>query len=91
MTRILRTGLVAAVTAVAMSSAFASGYGPAPFYRPYTGAPSSQRGPGAHADAAERMDNRVAYATDTGGVNVSTSESGAGVPSSGQAWTYRHH
>jgi len=34
-------------------SAFASGYGPAPFYRPDLGAPSSQQGPTAQTIAAE--------------------------------------
>jgi hypothetical protein len=35
-------------------SAFASGYGPAPFYRPAVGAPSSQQGPSAQTIAAEQ-------------------------------------
>jgi hypothetical protein len=34
--------------------AFASGYGPAPFYKPATGAPSSQKGPSAQTIAAEQ-------------------------------------
>jgi hypothetical protein len=36
------------------SPAFASGYGPAPFYRPASGAPSSQQGPSAQTIAAEQ-------------------------------------
>ncbi|MEI5996329.1 hypothetical protein H3V53_03635 [Paraburkholderia bengalensis] len=36
------------------SGAFASGYGPAPFYRPDVGASASQRGQSAQTLAAER-------------------------------------
>ena len=36
--------------------AFASGYGPAPFYRPSVGAPASLRGQSAQTIAAERND-----------------------------------
>jgi hypothetical protein len=40
--------VIAAAAAVLAAPAFASsGYGPAPFYNPVAGAPSSQRGPGA--------------------------------------------
>ena len=41
--------------------AFASGYGPAPFYRPSVGAPASQRGQSAQTIAAERNDANSAY------------------------------
>ena len=47
-------------------SAFASGYGPAPFYRPAVGAPSSQQGPSAQTIAAE-----TAHGTDTYGFGSS--------------------
>ncbi|WP_321918152.1 hypothetical protein, partial [Paraburkholderia sp. J11-2] len=56
----MKTKLIAAVL-VALSSAaaapaFASGYGPAPAYRPAIGAPASQRGQSVQTLAAERSD-----------------------------------
>jgi hypothetical protein len=39
--------------------AFASGYGPAPFYRPSVGAPGSQQGPSAQTIAAEQTAHGV--------------------------------
>src|SRR5215472_3681552 len=46
----LLTALIASLSA----PAFASGYGPAPFYRPSIGAPASQRGPSTETLAVER-------------------------------------
>lgn len=65
--------LIAASAAIA-APAFASGYGPAPFYHPAVGAPASQRGESAQTVAAERSaaDSNSAY----GGVNAQASESG---------------
>ncbi|MBN3761568.1 hypothetical protein [Burkholderia sp. Ac-20365] len=93
MKRALFAGLVIAVTTATSvaPSAFASGYGPAPFYRPYVGAPSSQRGQNSQTLATERMNERNAYADDVGGVAASTSEMGESAPPSSHAWTYRHH
>jgi hypothetical protein len=44
----------AALVTVFASSVFASGYGPAPFYGPSQGAPSSQRGMSEQTIAAEQ-------------------------------------
>jgi len=44
--------LLVALSASAAAPAFASGYGPAPFYRPSVGAPASQRGQSAQTVAA---------------------------------------
>ncbi|MFM0139370.1 hypothetical protein [Caballeronia grimmiae] len=48
------------VSSAFAGSALASGYGPAPFYRPAVGAPSSQQGPSAQTIAAEE----TAHASD---------------------------
>jgi hypothetical protein len=48
--------LLVAVSASAAAPAFASGYGPAPFYRPAVGAPASQSGQSVRTVAAERDD-----------------------------------
>ncbi|WP_075643395.1 hypothetical protein [Paraburkholderia ginsengiterrae] len=68
--------LLAAATSIA-APAFASGYGPAPSYRPSVGAPASQRGQSAQTVAAERS-NAVGSVNDSyGGVVASSSESGS--------------
>ena len=90
MKRTFFAALIIATTAAA-PSAFASGYGPAPFYRPNVGAPASQRGQNSQTLAAERMNIRTSYAADVGGVAASTSDSGGGMPSSSHVWIYRHH
>jgi hypothetical protein len=82
-TKLIAAVLIAASAAVA-APAFASGYGPAPFYRPSVGAPSSQRGQSAQTLAAEAQqadDNVVAY----GGVRSGDTQTGnrAVQPSSG--------
>ncbi|WP_233863448.1 hypothetical protein [Paraburkholderia adhaesiva] len=74
----MKTKLIAALLIAASASvaapAFASGYGPAPFYRPNVGAPASQRGVSAQTVAAERSQQgaNVAY----GGVASTASQSG---------------
>jgi hypothetical protein len=75
-TTILAALLVAASATLA-APAFASGYGPAPFYRPNVGAPASQRGQSVQTVAAERAatDANTAY----GGVNAQRSESSGDV------------
>src|ERR1700741_924392 len=61
--------LLLAVSASFPAPAFASGYGPAPFYRPSIGAPASQRGQSAQTLAAERSDIPIRkYSSDVGGV-----------------------
>jgi hypothetical protein len=76
-TRLIAAVLIAASAAVA-APAFASGYGPAPFYHPSVGAPASQRGVSAQTVAAERA---AANANDAvGGVAGASSESGSRAP-----------
>jgi hypothetical protein len=71
--KLLTVVLVAASTLLAVP-AFASGYGPAPFYRPGIGAPASQQGQSAQTVAAERAeaDANESY----GGSNDPASQSG---------------
>lgn len=72
----LIAALLVAVSAAVAAPAFASGYGPAPFYRPSVGAPASQRGVSAQTVAAES--NQAADANSAvGGVNGTSSESGS--------------
>jgi hypothetical protein len=52
----LIAALLVALSASATAPAFASGYGPAPFYRPSVGAPASQHGQSVQTLAAERDD-----------------------------------
>jgi len=77
MESIMKTKFVAALLIAASATlaapAFASGYGPAPFYRPTVGAPASQQGQSAQTVATERANANSAY----GGVNEQTSQSGS--------------
>jgi hypothetical protein len=66
--------LVLAASASIAAPAFASGYGPAPSYRPDVGAPSSQRGISAQTLAAEQG-TAAAAQSDVGG-SVSVAQSG---------------
>ncbi|MGA9917239.1 hypothetical protein [Paraburkholderia sp.] len=52
----LIVALLIAVSGSATAPAFASGYGPAPFYKPSVGAPASQSGQSARTIATERGD-----------------------------------
>ena len=74
-TKLIAALLVATSAAVA-APAFASGYGPAPYYRPDVGAPASQQGVSAQTVATERTQaktNDTAY----GGVASGSAQSGA--------------
>ncbi|MCC8391262.1 hypothetical protein LJ656_01565 [Paraburkholderia sp. MMS20-SJTR3] len=74
-TKFIAALLVAASASIA-APAFASGYGPAPFYRPSVGAPASQQGQNEQTIAAERAsanNGTTAY----GGVKSASSQSGA--------------
>ncbi|WP_122154984.1 hypothetical protein [Paraburkholderia sp.] len=88
-TKIIAALLVAASATLA-APAFASGYGPSPFYRPTVGAPASQQGQSAQTVAAERAnanDN-----TSYGGVAEQTSQSGSREPSTGASSViFSHH
>jgi hypothetical protein len=72
----LIVALLVVLSASAAAPAFASGYGPAPFYRPSVGAPVSQRGQSVQTLAAERDDvagSQEAY----GGVVPGLSQAGS--------------
>jgi hypothetical protein len=73
-TKIIAALLVAASATLA-APAFASGYGPAPFYRPNVGAPASQQGQSAQTVAAER--NAANSNSSYGGTNDQTTQSGS--------------
>jgi hypothetical protein len=78
----LLAALLVAASATLAAPAFASGYGPAPFYRPAVGAPASQQGQSAQTVAAERAAaDQNAY----GGVNGTSSQSGSHQATSQQA------
>ncbi|RKE38713.1 hypothetical protein B0G76_5059 [Paraburkholderia sp. BL23I1N1] len=88
--KLLAALLIAATTAIA-APAFASGYGPAPSYRPSVGAPASQRGESAQTVAAER-NNAVGSVNDSyGGVVASSSESGVRQPAESVGRVYAGH
>ncbi|SDH35787.1 hypothetical protein [Paraburkholderia phenazinium] len=67
--------LLVAASATLAAPAFASGYGPAPFYRPTVGAPASQQGQSAQTVAAERAN--VTANSSYGGVAEQSSQSGS--------------
>ena len=80
--------LLVAVSAAVAAPAFASGYGPAPFYRPAVGAPASQQGQNAQTVAAERANaDSNAY----GGVNNVSLQSGTREPVSGPQSVFFGH
>jgi hypothetical protein len=86
----LIAALLVAVSAVAATPVFASGYGPAPFYQPSVGAPASQRGQNEQTLAAERGDMgnvQSAY----GGVVSGQSESGSHAGMSLLGGLFAHH
>lgn len=87
-TKILAALLVAASATLA-APAFASGYGPAPFYRPTVGAPASQQGQSAQTVAAERANanSNSSY----GGVNEQASQSGSREPTTGPRSVFFGH
>ncbi|VXB21327.1 conserved exported hypothetical protein [Burkholderia sp. 8Y] len=76
MKRNLLATLLIAASATIAAPAFASGYGPAPFYRPAVGAPTSQQGPSAQAIAADEHAHG-ADANAFGGSRDSLAQSGA--------------
>ncbi|HKR46428.1 MAG TPA: hypothetical protein VJU59_43340 [Paraburkholderia sp.] len=70
--------LLIALSVSAAAPVFASGYGPAPSYRPEVGAPASQRGQSVQTLAAERAESGTA-ATAYGGMADATSAAGSRV------------
>ncbi|EKS66817.1 MULTISPECIES: hypothetical protein [Caballeronia] len=84
MKRNLLATLLIAATATLAAPAFASGYGPAPFYRPAVGAPTSQQGPSAQAIAAEENANGTST-TAFGGSRDALAQSGTRTQSANKA------
>ena len=70
---LLASLLIAATASIAVP-AFASGYGPAPSYRPLVGAPASQQGMNTETIAAQ---NNNADVNAYGGAKTSVSQSGS--------------
>ncbi|CAG9270342.1 MULTISPECIES: hypothetical protein [Paraburkholderia] len=88
----LLAALLATANVSFISPACASGYGPAPFYRPDIGAPPSQRGENAQTLRNVRNAGEIPSSTDVGGVNASSSQSGVGEAAlTSRTWTFRHH
>ncbi len=89
----MKTKLVAALLTALCASlatpAFASGYGPAPFYRPAVGAPTSQRGQSAEAATAER-DGAADMQHSRGGVPAGTSQTGSHAAATERGDLYMH-
>jgi hypothetical protein len=88
--KLIVTLLIASSASLA-APAFASGYGPAPYYRPDVGAPASQAGQSAQTLAAEAaqagmMDEKRAG---VGGDEAMTTQSGRRAPADRQGPVYR--
>ena len=81
---------VVAISASIAAPAFASGYGPAPFYKPLVGAPASQRGQSPQTVAAEHSDADGAQ-QGYGGVRAETVQSGSHVAAKSQMDLFGHH
>ncbi|MBN3761950.1 hypothetical protein [Burkholderia sp. Ac-20365] len=79
--KLIVTVLVASSAALA-APAFASGYGPAPYYRPDVGAPASQAGQTAQTLAAEAAQASAAeeMRMGVGGDETMTTQSGRRMP-----------
>jgi hypothetical protein len=89
--------LFAALSASVTVPAFASGYGPAPSYRPAVGAPASQRGQSVQTLAAENAANADSAAQTSvtqaayGGSVAGRSESGGRVFATPRDNLFAHH
>ena len=86
-TKLIAALLVAASAALA-APAFASGYGPAPFYHPEAGAPASQRGQSAQTLAAEQG-GAVANESGVGGSDAASEHGGSRVSGRNTQLLYR--
>lgn len=85
---------VVAASAVAVSPAFAGGYGPAPHYNALAGAPASQVGQSALTVRAEQVELTASAditAHSYGGMHDMTSQSGAHVVPTVANPLYSHH
>lgn len=83
--------LVVASSAALAAPAFASGYGPAPYYHPDTGAPASQRGLSAQTTAVEQGKGSMVEENHSGvgGDDPVRSESGTRAPADSIGPMYR--
>jgi hypothetical protein len=88
-TKTIAAVLIAASATIA-APAFASGYGPAPFYNPGIGAPASERGQSAQTIAAEEASNAASNSA-YGGVNEQATQSGGQASVLDTSSLYRHH
>ncbi|BCF93371.1 hypothetical protein PPGU16_64380 (plasmid) [Paraburkholderia largidicola] len=89
MSKFFKVAVWFALGVAASTSAFASGYGPAPHYNPLQGAPVSQQGPSAIVAEAGR---NAAANDDMGGVATQTVESGRRTISGEfNVSTFKHH
>jgi hypothetical protein len=86
----LIVALLVAVSASAAAPAFASGYGPSPFYRPTAGAPASQSGQSARTVAAER-DGVTGSEEAYGGAVSGLSQAGSRVALTARDGLFAHH
>ncbi|CAL8476882.1 hypothetical protein [Caballeronia sp. S22] len=87
--KLVKSLFIAALAAA--SPAFASGYGPAPFFRPLVGAPASQRGQSAETIAAERTEAIKAPQAAYGAVPAGHSQSGSRESLTTQRYLFAHH
>ena len=86
----LIVALLVAVSAFAAAPVFASGYGPAPFYRPVIGAPASQSGQSVRTVTAERA-NATGLDEAYGGVVSGLSQAGSHVAVTPRNSVFAHH
>ncbi|MEX3640168.1 hypothetical protein OKW50_004143 [Paraburkholderia youngii] len=86
----LIVALLVAVSASVTAPAFASGYGPAPFYKPSVGAPASQSGQSLRTVAAERED-AASTENSYGGVVSGVSQAGSQVAATPRDNFLSHH
>jgi hypothetical protein len=87
----LLAALLVAVTTSIAAPAFASGYGPAPSYRPSVGAPASQRGQSAQTVAAGNSNVTGSVSDSYGGVIGSASQSGSRQMTDANSGLYSRH
>lgn len=83
--------LLVAASAVLATPAFASGYGPAPFYHSLAGAPASQRGPSVQTLAASSTDMADAQHAYGGVVSGHSESAGRFVAASARNNLFAHH
>jgi hypothetical protein len=86
----LVVALLVAFSASAAAPAFASGYGPAPFYRPSVGAPASQHGQSVQTLATGRDDVTASHDA-YGGVVAGLSQAGSHVAVTARENLFAHH